>query len=671
MLYYKNRNTSLSLKTSKYLASIRFVVVTLLAFLLLNPLIKRFMREKELPVIILAADNSSSMLVHSSDTAKDAAFLRDVVLKIEKELHSNYKVESFMFGEDVKDTFHLNFIDKETDISAVFTMLENRYAGRNTGAVILLTDGIYNKGFNPASIVDKMNTTVYSLLWGDTTRKRDLILAEVNYNRIAYLGNTFPMEIIVKASRSDGLQSKLVVRSKEKVFHNIPFSITGDQFVKIFQLNMLADKEGILDFEILVEGLPDELTLTNNRTRAFIEVLTSRKRVIIISSKPHPDIGAIKNALGLNDMIDTEVVRFNDYKPKDKPPDLVILHQLPDDQLSGEIFSRFLKEKTPMMIIGGGNTRTDLLTSSGVAPRIIPGRIRDQHNEAIGWLNPGFSLFTVVNEFTDQLSELPPLYIPYGKTESLPGGQSLLLQKIGKVETSYPLISFNSKEGTRNCFIGGEGLWKWRMFSFRNEKNHRPFDTFINQIVQYLTASDDRKRFRVSNPGYVTENQNITFSAELYDAAYNPVVDPEVSLRIESTDLKNYDFTFTRKERAYSLDAGRLPVGEYKYIAQTSMGNEKFSATGRFVIAPLNLEATVTVADHGMMKNLSNQTKGIAAYLNDYESVIDHIRQKEDIKPISHLREKFTDFTTILWLLALILLLLSVEWFIRKREGVY
>jgi len=671
LIYFKNRRTAIPFRVARWLALIRFIAITLLAFLLLNPLVKRLTRESELPVVIVAVDNSQSMIIHSRDSANDTRFVEEMVRQFQSELGKKFQIDMFTFGEAVKDTSQISFSEKQTDISSLFTAVENRYAGRNVGAMVMITDGIYNKGQNPVHFTERLNLPVYSVMWGDTTRKRDLVLAEVNYNRIAYLGNSFPMEVVVKASGSVSLNSRLIVRNREKVLHSIPFTIDSDPFVKIVQLNLMAEKEGILDYEILLEPIPDEVTLVNNRTRAFVEVLSGKKRVLLLSPKPHPDIGALHNALASNEQLETEVVMVNDFRISEKPWDLVVLHQIPDDQRSLEIYNRFVGQKTPKLIIGGGNTRNEVLSATGVAPSIVRGNVRDRYNEVTGALNPGFALFTPHSTFTDQLAELPPLYVPFGRTEPLPGEQPLIFQQIGRVATSYPLISFNTANGTRSCYIGGEGIWRWRMYSFRNLKTHHPFDAFIHQIVQYLTAADDRTRFRVSSAPFFNETEQIHMTAELYDAAYNPVTDPEVQIRFDGSDNLQYDFTFSRKERNYSLDAGRLPVGEYRYSASTTLGNERLTAVGKFVVSPMNKEATVTVADHPLLLNISHQTGGIAVLPIDYLKIIDHIKERVDIKPVSHLREKFTDLTSVTWILLLIILLLAAEWFVRKREGDY
>src|ERR1051325_8056097 len=56
----------------RILTGLRFLFITLLAFLLLTPLIKTLTRQTEKPIIIIAQDNSQSIIIN-----KDSSFYRN------------------------------------------------------------------------------------------------------------------------------------------------------------------------------------------------------------------------------------------------------------------------------------------------------------------------------------------------------------------------------------------------------------------------------------------------------------------------------------------------------------------------------------------------------------------------------------------------------------------
>ena len=196
ILYYKNKRNEFSPLFNKVMAFLRFLAIFFLAFLLLSPMLKTITHNNEKPIIIFAQDNSQSILLN-----KDSAFYKtEYKQNIEKMLdvlRKKYEVKSFSFNDNVKENLNFQYNGKQTDISVLFEELITRYTNRNVGAIILASDGIYNKGNNPLYITDKLKTAIYTLALGDTTIRKDLMVQKVNYNRITYLGNAFPIEVIV------------------------------------------------------------------------------------------------------------------------------------------------------------------------------------------------------------------------------------------------------------------------------------------------------------------------------------------------------------------------------------------------------------------------------------------------------------------------------------------
>jgi len=83
------------------LASLRFILVASIAFLLLNPLIRSVSRHSEKPIIIFAQDNSAS-LVASVDSAYYKGAYLDNLQKLKEELSNKYEVAGYVFGETAR-----------------------------------------------------------------------------------------------------------------------------------------------------------------------------------------------------------------------------------------------------------------------------------------------------------------------------------------------------------------------------------------------------------------------------------------------------------------------------------------------------------------------------------------------------------------------------------------
>ena len=103
ILYYKSRfsdEKSFFSFPNIFLAIFRFLVITLISYFLLSPFINKLFEKKEKPIIVVALDNSKSIVL-----AKDSVFYKSGFKKdIEKLVHSlskKYEVQIYHFGNNL------------------------------------------------------------------------------------------------------------------------------------------------------------------------------------------------------------------------------------------------------------------------------------------------------------------------------------------------------------------------------------------------------------------------------------------------------------------------------------------------------------------------------------------------------------------------------------------
>jgi len=161
----------------------------------------------------------------------------------------------------------------------------------------------------------------------------------------------------------------------------------------------------------------------------------------------------------------------------------------------------------------------------------------------------------------------------------------------------------------------------------------------------------------------------VLINAELYNDALELVNTADVKIDLKSDSGKSYSFLFTRNGQSYQLDAGTLPVGEYSYTATTQLGTKPFIAKGQLTVKPLNLEIRQSAADHRLLSDLAKQSGGQMLYPSQVSQLADLIRKNDNIKTIVYEDKHYSDLVDLKWIFAVILALLSIEWFLRKREG--
>ena len=228
-LYWKNRqNNDISVGLVRFLSVLRFATVFILAFLLLNPMIQKWITKTKSPVIIIAQDVSASILNN-----KDSLFYKtDYLTELEnlnQEIAENFEVVVMPFGGEVlPDSSNLSFNEKRTNFSKVFDEVEARYAGDNIGAILLASDGLFNNGANPKYYNFKDSYPIYSIGLGDTSVKSDIGISNLRSNEIVYLGNDFPVEININAQKLKGKKAELVISRNGQVLKTKSISINAD-----------------------------------------------------------------------------------------------------------------------------------------------------------------------------------------------------------------------------------------------------------------------------------------------------------------------------------------------------------------------------------------------------------------------------------------------------------
>jgi hypothetical protein len=665
-LLYRNP-VSLSELNRWLLAVLRAVAVFVIAFLLISPLIKTVTYQPQKPLVLIAQDNSSSI-----NTFKHKGFNVDQfntqLAGLKKILGNDYEVREFNFDGDLHTGLSANHKGKQTNIASAIHQLNERFVNQNIGAVVLATDGLYNQGTDPQYEARNLKTSIYTIALGDTVPRRDLLIGNVNYNKTAYLGNDFMLEVLAEAYQSQGEQIRLSVAEDGRMVFSQNISVTTSAFRKVIPVKLNADKKGIHQFTVKLAPVSDELSVQNNTETVYIEVLDARQKILLAYTSPHPDISVIKQLVERNKNYKLEAVQADKISTvKLGDYGLIMLYQITAaDNLALKSF--IPQSKVPVWYLAGAQTDLQDFNQEQSTIRIIAGRTDVQEEYAVP--ANGFSLFTLTDSTLNKINRFPPLLAPFGNYGSAAGASVLLKQKIGSVSTTYPLMAFNEADGRRTAVLAGEGLWRWNLAEYQAFGSHAAIEELFSQSIQYLTANANRQRFRVySSKAVFDEGENVLMNAELYNDALQLVNTPEVNINLKSSSGKKYSYLFTRSRQSYQLNAGVLPVGNYSYTATTQLGKQPFSTKGQFTIKPLNLESRQSTANHQLLYGLAKQSGGKMLQPSQLNQLADLIRKNESIKTIVYDDQRYADLIDSKWVFVLILILLSTEWFLRKREG--
>jgi hypothetical protein len=669
ILYYKNRSDDFSNSKRWLLATFRFLIVTILSFLLLSPLLQMQVINKQEPVVLIFQDNSQSLVTTNAPGSITNTYSTELN-NLKNILAETYSLASYSFGEKImpQDTF--DFEDKITDMSEIFESLDVLYSNRNVGAVIIAGDGIFNRGQNPGFMASKHLFPIYTIALGDTIPQKDLIINNIRHNRITYLNNIFPLEVTIEARQAEGSRSRIKIIHDEQLVLEKDVIITSDHYFETFTFNIEANETGIKRYRVEIEPIEEEISIENNIREFFIEVIDSRQKVLIIGAGPHPDIGAIRQSLDANENYETEVFLIQDFTKNILDYNMIIWHQLPsNNQKASSQIAIAMQANLPQLFVLGARSNINAFNQLQTGVQV---NIRSAgFNDSRALPNNSFNLFQPNPESLELLSSFPPLQTPFAAYSTAPGTQIFAYQQIGNVSTEFPLIAFSQTTNRKTAVITGEGIWRWRMNNFARVNNHNAFNDIISRTIQFLAVVEDKSFFRVTTGNFIYENQQAIFEAELYNPSYELVNTPDVNLTITNEQGVSFDYIFGRTHNAYRLNAGIFPVGEYQYQASTSFGNDEFETSGLFTVSALNIEGINTVANHKLLFQLAENSGAKMYYPDQLNELAEELLQRTDLKPVLYTQYQYEDLINMEWIFFLILILLSVEWFIRKYSGSY
>lgn len=673
VLYYRdNTFKEASKRLNWILGAVRFLAATFIAILLLAPLLKSLLTETKKPVVVLAQDQSESIAAEM-----DSVEIRNFQQSFENlssDLASKYEVVEYAFGNEVREGIDFEMNDKVSNLSDMLSEVYDMYSNQNLGAVVLATDGIYNQGSNPLYTGTKLSAPIYTVGLGDTIPKKDLVLKRVFNNKIAYLGDKFSIQIDVSAKNCQGGLTQLSVSKIEngntRKLQELPLNIDRNDFFTTKEIILDADKAGVQRFRISLSRIAGEVTAVNNTKDIFVDVLDARQKILIVANSPHPDISALKQSIEKNVNYEVSITYANDFNANLAEIDFVVLHQLPSVQNDASaILNELNNRKIPRLFVVG--TQTNIPRLNQVQDILSIQSDGKNTNDVQAVFSTGFNLFTITEELRSDLPNFAPLLAPFGEFTASPDAQVLLYQRIGKIDTDYPLLVFGEKNDTKMSVLAGEGIWKWRLFDYLQNQNHNLIESLISKSFQYVTLKEDKRRFRVNlDKNIFNENEQIVFGAELYNESYELINEPDVSLTIKNDEGRDFDYTFDKTTNGYTLNAGIFPVGNYTFRGSAFYNGQNLEHTGQFSIQPIQLEIYETTADHGLLRLLSQQYGGQFYYPNQLNDLGESLKQR-DIKPVVYSTSKTRSVIHLKWIFFLLLGFLTLEWFLRRYHGGY
>ncbi len=655
--FFRTKNLG---RQTYFIGVLRFVSIFTLLILLINPKITQTEYEVEKPELVLAIDQSTSI---KNLQQVDSVLFFTQSLKENKELNEHFNITEFGFGGKLKPIINedYQFEENQTNVHNAISQLNKLYKS-NTTALVMLSDGnaTYGQDYEYFKINEKIK--ILPVIVGDTSATLDLSISALNVNKYAFLNNKFPVEVILNYSGDNSVNGNFQLRAGNNVVFSKPVGLNKSNTSEIITTHLTANKIGTSIYEASFTSSENEKNKVNNTRKFAVEVIDEKSKILILSDISHPDLGALKKSIEKNEQREVILEDIDKLKISElKDFQLVILYQ-PNNKFNS-LFSELNRLKTNRFIISGSQTDWNFLNS-----------IQSYFSKSV--LNQTQDLFPIYNgnylqyQFEDfGFNKFPPLEDAFGNLKfDAENSNVLLYQKVEGIDTQQPLLSVFVDNTVKTGVLFGENLWKWRAETFRESQDFEPFDDFIGKFIQYLSSNKKRDRLTYESETVYLENEEVRISAQYFDENY--VFDAEVDLNIYISNPstgKRFEAQMLPNSNFYKVEIEGLSPGEYEFtIKEEGSGIKK---TGSFTVLEFNVEQQFTSANYNKLNFLAINNKGKLYFLRQKQELIDDLIQDKRFVSIQKSHEKTVPLINWKFLLTLLALSLSVEWFTRKYFG--
>lgn len=650
---------------------LRAITVAILIVLLFNPFFKQKNSIVEPATIVLAQDNSKSLIL-----TKDSLFYKNIYpYKLDSlitNLENRHIVDKYLFGNNTKEFQNIDYQDYYTDIHDVLDNIRKTYYKRNVGAVVLLSDGINNKSFLPEQNIESYPFPVYTVTLGDTVAHPDFYIKDVKYNKTTPSNTIFPIRMVANARNCRNKAMEINVLMNNEVIEEVKLDVNTNNFSTILDFNINSEDEGVKQIDIQIKALDGEQITQNNSKRFFIEVIDKQYDVLFYAKAPHPDLGSLKNILGNH--FNTEIIFSDDDIPDFSKYDMILLHQVPFLGMSNlSLLNEELVKnpKTPVFHIIGESTDFKEFNKIQNSIQIEKGTVNSTLDIKPHY-NQTFGLYSIDNELIRSINDFPPLALPHISFTTKQSNDVLLQMNIMDVVTQTPMMSFSIDEnGRKTAFLLGTGIWRWKLYDYFKNKNYDNFEDLFTKSIKYLLTERDKELIVNYKESYLN-TEKIQITADMRNPSQELVNEADMLIRIINKNSKNiYEYHFSKNENSYYLNINPLPEGIYSFTAEAEYGGKKYSDNGTFSVISVGAEAQELVADAQRMRTIATLTDAKNFNVNELNLLENTIEEDERISSIVREETNYKDLINWRSIFFIILSLITIEWVLRKMFGRY
>ncbi len=716
----------LSTLQSWLLISLRGLVYALLIFFLFSPgLVERRVTKLRRPLTLLLDTSQSMGFPASPDQSQDGRpgksrmdLVKEKLLEgkepLIQRLARDYDLRLYQFGTSLETIgpASLPQLAAQGRGSRLFKAL--REAGRDAGTqggIILFSDGIANGENQSIGDFVSFPLPIFTVGAGETKGFTELRIADLRVPEFAFRGREVKLDFTIQAYGLAGNTVPLYFNRGRNLISSRPITIDRDPFEQRVTLTYIPKEIGPHSFTLSLPPQAGEQITQNNQRGFKINVRRDKIRVLTLSGSPSWNYRFLRIALKQDPSVD--LVSFVFLRaPTDSvdvpenrlslipfPIDEIFLKELKNfdlvflDDFSYRFYFNisyleklrdFVREGGGLAMLGG--IRSFDSGGYGVSPlrEVLPveldGKGRYQTGTrlrgvltASGKAHPITRLLPDPQANEEAWKNMPPL-TTFNRVLRAKG-EALLLAAPNGASGGPPLLTVGKFGKGRTLALMSDDIWRWNFIAVGGKEGPQNHLKLIRQAVRWLVQEPSFEQVQIrSIGGFRRPGEKMDFKVRVLKDDFTPAAHATLQLRIigpegEPIPLEVLPET---EEGEYSAEFTPTREGSYRLEAEAHLAGLPLGRDRKnFLVAFPYGETEDGRPRHDLLKRIAKVSHGEFIPISEWnENSLKRIAAKlESLTPSEIVERRQIQLWNTPWIVALILLLLGSEWWLRRSWG--
>jgi uncharacterized membrane protein len=577
-------------------------------------------------------------------------------------------------------------------------------------AIVLFSDGITNGERKSLDGAPPLAVPVFTVGVGDAENFTDARIAKLAAPEFAFRGREFKLDLTIAASGMKGKTLPLFFNRGKNLVTTRNIAVDADPFEQKITLSFTPKELGTHGFSVSIPTQPGEQIAQNNHKEFKVDVQRDKLRVLTLSGSPAWNYRFLRMAMKQDPLI--ELISFVFLRtPSDSvdvpesqlslipfPIDDIFLEELKnfdvvvlDDFSHRAYFNPVYLERVRDFVRDGGGLAmfggTRAFDSGGYGEsalrEVLPVELDGKGNyQALGALNamltpagkahPVTRLLPDPKSNEEAWSKMPPLT----GLNQVRGARGEVLISVGAdgASSGAPLLTIGRFGKGRTLALMSDDAWRWNFIAVGNKETPQNHLKLIRQAVRWLAQEPSFEQVQLRPIAAAEPGEKVAIKLKVLKDDFTPARQASVQLRVVSAEGEPtlVSAGAENEEGEYSGEFIPTKEGTYRIEAEASLagkilGKDRTSFTAAFAYG----ESEDGRPRLDLLKQIAEASKGEYFPIDDWnEKSLAKIAAKlEAVAPAEIIEQRQTRLWSTLWPFAIILMLLSIEWWMRRKWG--